>query len=1077
MPKAIYENMCPNCGGDICSDRLEIGIFCKKCMNHNEDKCHIKNLKYFKAFCDAENMFLQFSEFFESKLGTKPNSVQTMWAKRFFLDNSFALLAPTGIGKTTFGLLLAGFLKNAYIIFPTKLLVKQASERFTNWGINHLCYTGKKEEKEKIALGRYEILITTTQFLYKNRDIIKRDFSLVFVDDVDSILKSGRKIETVLSLLGFTEEDMTKAVQAARERKFDELKTIVSKRKGNLIVSSATANPRSKKIKLFTYLLNFEVSRPSLNLRNIKDLYEIPKNIREKTIYLAKILGKGGLIFLPGNETKATLRKFVEFLNKNGVKSASYDEFEEHIEEFKRGEILFVGFASYRNPLARGLDMPEHVRYTIFAGVPKMEYEINEDNYKNLYFVLIALMPLVYKKYSEDRKEILKFKKYVETLKKYAFAKNHSEKTKEKLLQIKKEIHDFIKENHEEITQSPDIFFTGNKIIIADITGYIQSSGRCSRFYKGNLTKGISILLVDNEKAFRSLTKKARLFGDIEFEKLNETILPELLKEADKSRTEAKPLNLKTTFVIVESPVKAKTISLFFGQPSMRIVNGVPLYEVITDKGVLILAASVGHDFDLSERGRYGVLEKHIPVFRIISGKEYLIKGFNEESTEVNEVVIATDPDREGEKIAFDLKLNNKPFNENIKRAEFHEITKYAFQNALENLRDINENLVASQFVRRIADRWVGFEVSAFIREKIGIRTLSAGRVQTPVLKWIADRTKLLGKKIYAVKVLFDGTEEEFTFKNKRDAEKFSNKNTVCVKKTNRKTKTISVKPFNTSSLLKEASVCLRLSPQNTMKIAQDLFETGFITYHRTDSIHVSDIGRNIAKEYIEEKFGIELFVPRAFSESEGAHECIRPTKPFDAKEIETFITERTINLTVLHIALYDLIFRRFVASQMKPAKVIETDFYIDGKKVSMLTGIIEKGLNLVYPVKITPLEEGKYTASKKLYKKPEYTPYTYADIIEMMKERGVGRPSTYAITMEKLIKRKYVVQKGQFIFATRRGFKVLETIKQSKFERYVNEGFTARLERETDLIAGGKKKYADVLSALHDALFEWTNK
>ncbi len=336
---AIYKNQCPRCGGDITSGRLAKGEFCDRCMAELEGDTDCEKLGNYQPFCTADENTEAFNRFFREKVGGDLSPIQRMWAKRFFLGHSFAMLAPTGIGKTTFGLLLAGFVKNTYLLFPTRLLVFQALERLQQWGIDALAYTGKKREKEQIARGEYDILITTTQFLYKNRDLIQKDFRLVFVDDVDSILKSGRKITDVLSLVGFSDRDLERALRYIDRKEYEKLDRLARKKKGNLIVSSATANPRSRRILLFRYLLGFEVSKPNLRLRNIEDVYD-QEFSWEKSVDWIRRLGRGGLLFLPGNETRETLAEYVTYLNRQGIRTYTYDEFREHSDAFRRGECL-----------------------------------------------------------------------------------------------------------------------------------------------------------------------------------------------------------------------------------------------------------------------------------------------------------------------------------------------------------------------------------------------------------------------------------------------------------------------------------------------------------------------------------------------------------------------------------------------------------------------------------------------------------------------------------------------------------------------------------------------------------------
>jgi len=1068
MLKTIYKERCPNCGRNICSERLYKGLFCKKCMNENENKCEI-NLKNYKKFCEAEEKLNKFNEFFKEKTGNNLTPLQKMWAKRFFLGYSFSLLAPTGIGKTTFGLLLSAFVKNSYIVFPTKLLVMQAVERFKYFGIDVLAYTGKKEEKEKILNGDGYIVVTTTQFLYKNIDSIKRDFKLVFVDDVDSILKSGRKIDAILRLIGFNEETIQKALNLINEKNYEELKRL--KAKGQLIVSSATANPRSKRLYLFRYLLGFDISRPNLTLRNIEDTYD--KNYSfENSIKWIKRLGSGGLLFLPGNESKEKLNEFIEFLQKNGIKAYSYEKFNDHLEEFKEGECYFVGFASFKNPLARGIDLPEAIRYTLFVGVPKMEFLLKSDNYKSLYFISLALFPFFAK--NLDKNRFFEYQNAINFMKKYVFFTILHPKVEEKLKNIKNFILDLIEEFKDDIKNSPEISFDGEKIIIADITGYIQASGRSSRFYKGHLTKGLALVLVDNEKAFFSLKKKLKWFSEADFKGIKEINLDEVLKEIDLSRKEERKVDFKTSFVVVESPTKAKTISSFFGNPSRRIIGDIIVYEVLLENRNLIITASIGHDFDLVENeGKWGVIEKYIPIFRVLEDKDKILEALNIESFEVDEIFISTDPDREGEKIAFDLTLNNKPFNLNIKRAEFHEITKNAFLSAIENPRSVDENLVSAQFVRRIADRWIGFLISQNLQKLLKNPHLSAGRVQTPVLRWICERTESLKEKIFVVLIKIDDLRVDFEFEKEDKTYEFFNSlpDKIEIKLIDSKEEDIFEKPFNTSEMLKEASIKLKFSPQYTMKLAQELFERGFITYHRTDSHRISPVGISIAKDYIKENFGSEFFKPRSFEEG-GAHEAIRATFSMDVDELKTFCMLRNINLGYNHFRLYDLIFRRFIASQMKESKVKKDKLNILNKEVEVITEILEDGFNLIYPVKVYNISNGFYEYDKKIYQKSKYSPFTYADVIEMMKEKGIGRPSTYAITIEKLLERKYIIEKNGFLFATKLGFKVIDIVDNSNYKEFVSEEYTAKLENIMDKIEKGEVNYKEELIKLFSLLF-----
>lgn len=1108
--KAIYKNMCPNCGRNIDAERLYKGLLCKECLpeeiKHNEI-CNIVEYGEYKKFCDTNKEVENFKHLFKKIIKNDLWSIQETWAKRFFLGVSHALLAPTGIGKTTFGLILARYLiekkkQKVYLIFPTQILVNQAYDRLISYGVkgkNILPYSSKfakskkkqEELKNKISNGNFDILLTTVMFLYKNIDIIPKGiFSLIFIDDVDSILKSAKNIDKVLMLLGFSQEDIEKTLEFIKfkakifrsnnisEKQFEkfnkfqeEILKISQKRKGTLIVSSATSNPRSKRVLLFRELLGFEVGRPSLTFRNIVDTYDKPKNLWEKSIEEIKKLGNGGLVFLPSSETKERLEEYIEFLKQNGINALHYEEFLDKVEEYKLGKYsVAVGFASYRNPLARGVDLPDTIRYALFVGVTKLKFNISiEEKFSHLYYFLLIVVPFLFRKKLIDQNTQLKLYRYINFLKIYGFMELERlpEDKQNKLLEIKSFVLQLLnnKQIYEAIKNSPEITLkeeNGNfTLTTADITGYIQASGRTSRLYAGGLTKGLSYVLVDDEKAFYSLQKKVKWFNeDIEFVPVSNINLEEILKEIDKDREKVKKIlkgekleeekqSFKTTLVIVESPNKARTISNFFGKPIRRKLKKVDAYEIVVGERFLTIVASKGHIFDLTkEYGYYGVLKEDkyfVPIFETIEdnnqSKKEVIESIRELDIEVEEIVVATDPDTEGEKIAFDLALNSKPYNLNIKRAEFHEITRKAFLNALKELRDIDKNLVKAQLVRRIADRWIGFTISKFIQKKLGKNWLSAGRVQTPVLEWIVKRAEEAKKKLAVVRVFINNVPVEFVFEDKKEAKKFfDNLEYIYIKKLQLVQETLFEKPFSTDQMLKAAAHKLKFSPQETMSLAQDLFEAGLITYHRTDSIRVSPAGIAVAKEYITDNFGEGFFKPKTFSGFEGAHECIRPTKPNDVNDLKSLVF--TMNLTEItdkHLKLYDLIFKQFIASQMKETVIEKTTYEIKAfdkiLQESFITKIIEEGFNKILPVKTYQIPEGKINVNqnKSYFLKPKVPYYTYEEVIQDMKEKGIGRPSTYAITIEKLLERKYIVEKNRHLIPTKLGIEVLNIIKEKK--------------------------------------------
>ena len=1141
----IYKNMCPNCGGDITSERLAKGLVCENCLPEEvprEELCDFIGYGKFENVCNLWKKVNDFKAFFRNIIKNDLWSIQETWATRFFLNISYALLAPTGIGKTTFGLVLSKYLKDkenkkSYLIFPTQMLVNQAHERLVSFGVPEediLAYTSKfaktkkkqEEYKERIKNNDFKILLTTTMFLYKNIDIIpKGEYGLVFVDDVDSILKTARNIDKVLMLLGFSQEEIDytlkfitfkqnlfKKGQPTEEdwelfqRWQAKVQKIAEKRKGVLIVSSATSNPRSKRVNLFRELLGFEVGRPSLTLRNIEDVYEKPEKVWERSVEVLKNLGKGGLAFLSSSETRETLEKYVEFLNKNGINAVSYEDLMDRLEEYKEGKIqVAVGFASYRNPLARGIDLPDVIRYAVFVGVPKLQFNIRfEEEYIHLYYFMLSLTPFLARKKLLDPLEIRELYQDIEFLRVYAFIspeKLQPEKL-ERMKQIQEKVRKIIErpEVFEAVQNSPEITLRkeGDTFILttADVTGYVQASGRTSRLYAGGLTKGLAYLLVDDDKAFYSLQKKVRWFSeDIVFKPVEEVNLKEILKKIDEDREKVRKVlkgeliaeerqSFLTTVVIVESPNKARTIANFFGKPLRRRLKNLDAYEIAIGDRFLTIVASKGHVYDLNKEEYYFGVKKNgkfVPLFEPIDeSKNEIIESIRELDLEVNEIFIATDPDTEGEKISYDLYLNSSPYNYNIKRAEFHEVTKRAFLDAIHNYRDFDVNLVKAQLVRRVADRWIGFTISQYIQKKLHRHWLSAGRVQTPVLEWIINRTDEAKQKIAIVRVEINGYPFEFTFEDKKQAKWFyEHLEFVIIRAIEKQEEKLFVKPFTTDTMLSEAARELRFSPQDTMQYAQDLFEAGLITYHRTDSIRVSEAGVFVAKEYITENFGEEYFHPRTFSKAGGAHECIRPTRPVDADDLRSMIFTMNIQgITRNHIRLYDLIFRRFMASQMKETVVEKTKFEVrafdEVIEEDVLTKIIEHGYDLILPVKVYEIPEGKIDVKdkKSYHLKPKVPYYTFATVIQDMKEKGIGRPSTYAVTVQKLLDRHYIIERRGYLFPTKLGRTVMALIKEREdIYRFVNENYTKELEEIMDKVEKGEADYQKELEKLFEEL------
>ena len=281
--------------------------------------------------------------------------------------------------------------------------------------------------------------------------------------------------------------------------------------------------------------------------------------------------------------------------------------------------------------------------------------------------------------------------------------------------------------------------------------------------------------------------------------------------------------------------------------------------------------------------------------------------------------------------------------------------------------------------------------------------------------------------------------------------------------------------PYTTDTLLRDASAKLNFSASKTMMIAQDLFEMGLCTYHRTDSTTVSTAGINLAKEYIQERFP-SLFSPRRYL-SEGAHECIRPTRPIDAERLKNAISLGLLRfpkrLTREHFQLYDLIFRRFMASQMKEVKVQYQKFTVSiGENkvpIENPVKIISEGFNRVLPLRLkSPVEEGEYDVKyARMLRLPAARLFSQGEVIATMKEKGIGRPSTYAKIVSTLIERGYVTEKNNRLIGTRLGFRIYSYLHE-RFSEYVSEETTRRLEEQMDMVEQGKADYQQILKDLY---------
>lgn len=1321
----IYRHACPNCGGEIDDYRLSLRAPCSKCLPDKEFeralsevnkknaferaaalKIYYKYLKRrgrFEKLIEEEKALEDFVKFFEKATGGfKPWSAQKTWAKRALKGNSFSIVAPTGVGKTSFSLVLALFMYarnrgsgKIYLTFPTTPILQQAYDKIRsyarnagievcndeNWGqgcLRILYVHGKlRDEQRNIAMSRleqgdFDILMSTSAFFHKHSEKIsgKVEFALIVMDDVDSVLRSKKAVLRTLRLLGINDEHIEKGLRVVKlrtsiarasgehrdeiEKELEdlerELKPIKERIKTVLIVNSATGRPRGIYPKLFKVFLNFEIGSRREALRNIIDVYAIVPDELEELVKLVKRLGDGGLVYVPIDKGVEYAEEVAKYLKDRGINAEAFHAKREKdiLDRFRRGEIqVLVGVATYYGVMVRGIDLPERIKYAVFLGVPRHKFSSRLEELSPTDIVRLAE---IVSDAIEDEAEKRNMKELVARINvrlmrmspgALALLRENWEKflrgepiegfERTDLLKLLENAYNLLRE----YIRKPEIWErlktrgdVGVKVeeglyyvYIPDVATYIQASGRTSRLYPGGLSRGLSIVIVDDQRLLNGLIRRMRwLYEGFEMKSIGEVDLDSLIKEIEEERrrireilegkaplAEVKDL-VKSALLIVESPNKAKTIAKFFGKPSVRVIRElVQAYEVTVGDYILTIVASGGHVYDLIvdevENAIYGVLEwknngdiRFIPIYTdikkcdeghtftnedkcpkcqrgIASRKLEVIEALRELASEVDVVLIGTDPDTEGEKIAWDIYVLLAPYANSIRRIEFHEVTKKAILEALRNQRDIDTNLVKAQIVRRVEDRWLGFSLSRMVqvyawrricpeeykrlekklrhdKEKAEImpnccepnRNLSAGRVQTPVLEFIIeeDKRRMQPENLrYVLEIVleesacrsaFGGSGAEIYIPGRlrispvrlnrlrgeelaegacklyvelkceelralgfecKGSGKLEERRELVIKLSREEDKISPPPPYTTDTLLEDASRLLFLPSDRVMELAQDLFEMGLITYHRTDSTRVSDMGLLIARQYLEERYGAEkareLFVGRTWGTG-GAHEAIRPTRPIDEDRLEELVKEGIIllakPLTRDHLRLYGLIFNRFIASQMPPCRASKLVIEISGDGgvvrkediVDVSAGCyneLYRNIEVNEALRaLSSLAELRGTAG--MVVSIALPKIRHHDVIRWMKENGIGRPSTYARIVQTLIERKYVIVRGESkaLIPTERGKKILKFL-TSNFRNVVSVDTTRELEKKMDLVESGQQDYQEVLRELLKELKE----
>lgn len=549
--------------------------------------------------------------------------------------------------------------------------------------------------------------------------------------------------------------------------------------------------------------------------------------------------------------------------------------------------------------------------------------------------------------------------------------------------------------------------------------------------------------------------------------------------------------------VIVESPAKSKTIEKYLAGD----------YKVVSSKG---------HIRDLATTGKYGLgvdLENDFkPNYVVIKGKNKDVKELKKLVGMADHVYLATDPDREGEAIAWHLYIALKLENKKVYRISFNEITKNAVKASIKEAREIDMNLVDAQQARRILDRMVGYKISPVLWAKVK-RGLSAGRVQSVALRIIADREEeinaFIPEEYWTMEAKFqvEGEKKPLVAKYHGDIHSKEELDKILedledaeyyvdeVKRGERSKK--APLPFTTSTMQQEASKALNFATQKTMRIAQQLYEgidikgsgtVGIITYLRTDSTRVSEEADAVARDYIAGVYGPE-FVSEVGKKGkdnkkiQDAHEAIRPT------DITRTPASMKDSLTRDQFRLYQLIWKRFVASRMSSAKYETTSVKIKAKdhRFDVSTSKIAfEGFRAVYMesddekeknnVLLNRIDKDSKLTKEEFESKQHFTQppahYTEAALVKTLEELGIGRPSTYAPTISTIIARRYVAKENKNLYLTEIGEVVNNIMKQS-FSSIVDVTFTANMEGLLDMVAEGKVEWKTVIRNFYPDLDE----
>ncbi|MCS7108090.1 MAG: reverse gyrase [Sulfolobales archaeon] len=1175
----MYSGLCPNCGGDIDEGRMMLGLPCSNCLTPNdllgmeslskhlirERLLNASRLGKYLSFLDVESELEEFNEFFKGVSGKELWSIQRSWARRMLSNDSFALIAPTGVGKTT--LLLIYSLYRAYnggkvlYVVPTRELMNQVHRLLSNYNRFGIKLFTSDSIKGGDIGGSFVAVVTHT-FIHRNKELIGGlKLDLVAVDDFDALLKTSSIVDLILKCIGIGDgsiEHAKKVVSLKNELAFarysgndglvsklrEELyqstlslvKSINYGSLGQLLIASATGRSRGERVKVLRELLGFEVGAISDYLRNVVEVYDVFSESLCKDL-LSRLVG-GTLIFVSKDLGLSYSKQLVSDLRNSGFEAVLATS-RKALDMLRSGKAnIVVGVSTYYGILTRGLDEPLKIYNVIFMGIPKNEFHLdnlllNPRTFTYIYSELSRLN-VGFKASDELMRKLRnlppkKFKLLTYSLRGLIEVDGPLLEIKESIVGsskvVREFVSDYLRSNGKLVLGDYVLKFKGGKVVAwsPDVMTYIQASGRSSRLYNGVMTLGLSIILADDMDLLNIFVRRLRNYvPSFSIKRLDEVDVEEVKRRQVESRSTQLSnssflnTNVKSALIVVESPTKARTIASMFGRPGRRYLGEYVVYETVIPVDGKIYVASVaptfGHLTDLViDDGLHGVrvdADRLVPVYTSIKrcfdcGYQFtdrvvecprcgsprlrdsvkVIDILRKLSQEVDTVFIATDPDDEGEKIAYDVFLAVRHYAGDIRRAEFHEVTRKALVDAIRNSRDIDLLKVNAQVVRRVDDRLVGFEVSNALKKYFNKHWLGGGRVQTPVLSWVVSnyRRYVEGRGYNVLLRLFDKYYLTTFFRSKDEALKYVEvvgRDGIKLRWVGSEVRGLQPKPpFTTDELIAEASNALKLPASVVMKLAQDLFELGLITYHRTDSTHVSGAGIEVAKEFLSRRGLSAAFKARPWG-GVGTHECIRPTRPIDVSEVYNYVAnDLYTRLSGVHFRLYNLIFNRFISSQMSEA-LVKYNTYVaevgDSRRaLEFPVEVLEEGFLKVFNnLAVVPFLKCEDAVIRpqdvRVLRGSEVRLLDVSDVIKLMKSKGIGRPSTYAKSIDNNVRHGYLIisKKRLYLIPTKLGMEVHDLLSKN-IPEVVSEAMTREVENLLEAVRSNLISRDDALTLL----------